>query len=105
MKMLTKAIKKKLPKLYTTDGVKTEDKMVVCKFFTPWSNFTWYVFEGQMQEDLAGDWEFFGAVDIGYGEPELGYFTLAQLTKIRSPAGLRVERDYHFENVRFGDIK
>ncbi len=45
--------------------------MVICKFFDPTSQWTWYVIEGQKQED--GDWLFFGYV-IGV-VAELGYFT------------------------------
>ena len=104
MMMLTKALEKKLPKLYATDGVKLDEKNVVCKFFTPWSSFTWYAFEGEYNEEMK-TWEFFGAVDNGRDEPEMGYFTLAELTSVRGPFGLKIERDRHFENKRFGDIK
>lgn len=88
MKLLTKAIEKTLPALYATDGQK--EKKVQVKFFTPFSNWTWYVFEGEKQED--GDYLFFGLVE-GH-ETEMGYFTLSEL----SSSGL-VERDRYFSGV------
>jgi len=89
MKLLTKAIEKKIPKLYSTEEVATEEKKVVVKFFTPWSNWTWFVFEGNQLED--GDWEFFGMV---HGNTqEMGYFKLSELQEIKGPFGLKIERD------------
>ena len=104
MMMLTKAIQNKLPKLYATDGVKMEDKSIVCKFFTPWSSWTWYVFEGEYNTE-AKTWEFFGMVDNGRDDPEMGYFQLSELESIRGPFGLKIERDRHFKNKFGRDIK
>lgn len=98
MMLITKEIENKMPALYATDGA--EDKDVIVKFFTPWANWTWYVFEGEKMEN--GDWEFFGMVD-GH-EKELGYFTLSQLQEIKGPVGLKVERDRHFE-AKLSEIK
>jgi Protein of unknown function (DUF2958) len=33
---------------------------------------------------------------LGFGYPELGYVSLAELTAIRGKLGLPVERDLHF---------
>ncbi len=38
----------------------------------------------------------FGLCDLGMGCPELGSVSLAEITGVRGPAGLRVERDLHF---------
>lgn len=35
MKLLTEEIKAKIPKLYSTEDVPLNDKLLVCKFFTP----------------------------------------------------------------------
>lgn len=88
MKLLTKEIRKKLPPIGTTDG-KGQEAVIQVKFFTPWSNWTWYgiEFDG---EDL-----FYGLVE-GL-ETELGYFSLRELESITGPAGLKIERDLHFE--------
>lgn len=93
MKLMTKEIEKKLPPLYSTEGERV--KKVIVKFFCPWSNWTWYVFEGEKRED--GDWEFFGMV---HGvEKEMGNFVLSELQSVTGPAGLKIERDIHYTDV------
>ena len=89
MKLLTAAILKKLPKLYSQEHV--ADPLVVVKFFTPDGNWTWYATEGGA---VDGDFLFFGLVD-GF-EKELGYFSLAELQQSRGPLGLPIERDMYF---------
>ena len=89
MQLLTEAIKAKLPKLYSTENIKCEDKEFVCKFFNPMGDWTWLVAEGEEQED--GDWLFFGLVD-GF-EQEWGYFSLNELQSVDAGFGLGIERD------------
>ena len=89
MKLLTKEIEKKLPKLYSQENV--ENPKIIVKFFHPMSSWTWYVTEGEKQED--GDWRFFGLIDGD--EKELGYFHLSQLEEVKV-MGLGVERDMYF---------
>ena len=93
MKLLTKAIEKALPALYSTEDTPTADKRAAVKFFTPDSNWTWFAVEGSRQED--GDMLFFGLVD-GF-EKEWGYFMLSELSSIRGPMGLPVERDMYYD--------
>ena len=97
VKLLTKALRAKLPKLYATENVGLEDKVGQVKFFTPDSSWTWYAveFDG---EDL-----FFGLVD-GF-EKEWGYFSLAELSSVRGPLGLPIERDKWFSPTRIGDLQ
>ena len=94
MKLLTEAIKKAIPALYSTE--QREDRKFICKFFDPCGSWTWYVAEGSEQEN--GDWLFYGLVD-GF-EKEWGYFTLSELESVkgRGPLGLGIERDIYFEN-------
>jgi hypothetical protein len=95
MKLMTKAIEKKLPALTSTSDRPMSEVPVVVKFFTPWGNWSWYAVEGEKQND--GDWLFYGVVE-GM-EKELCYFTLSQLEEIRGPGwmhGLGVERDRLF---------
>jgi hypothetical protein len=73
---------------------------VIVKFFTPDANWTWYVIEGEKQEN--GDWEFFGLVD-GL-EKELGGFRLSDLKSVRGGLGLPVERDLHFGEHQLGEF-
>ena len=79
-----------LPALYSTEHI--DDPPVKIKYFTPWSNWTWYATEGSLESD--GDVRFFGLVD-GH-EKELGYFVLSELMSVRGPGGLTIERDLHF---------
>lgn len=100
MKLLTKEIEKVIPALYSTENTKLEDKIAICKFFTPWSNWTWYVTEGEKQED--GDYLFFGYV-VGF-EKEFGYFTLSELESIKGRFGLKIERDRSFRPTKFSNL-
>lgn len=102
MKLLTKEIEKKLKKfpLYSQDGKGVEAK-VVCKFFAPVGSWTWYVLDGDIQED--GDWMFFGIVVSDYGA-EYGYFGLRELESIELPFGLKIERDLYFEGCFVKDL-
>lgn len=102
MKLITKQIEKLLAKypLYSQDG-KGSEAVAVCKFFQPNGSYTWYVTEGEKQED--GDWRFFGLVENIYGK-EFGYFTLKELESIRLPFGLRIERDIYFEPTKLNEL-
>lgn len=94
MKLLTNEIRRRLPALYTTQD--DPDPIVQVKFFTPWTNWTWYVTE-------------FDGIDLLFGlvegfEIEWGYSSLAELEAIRGPGGLRIERDLYFEPTRVSDV-
>jgi hypothetical protein len=95
MKMLTAENIKLLEKTPRYSQEKNKNPKVLVKFFCPWNQWTWYVTEGDKQED--GDWLFFGMVH-GF-EKELGYFQLSELTSLRGPGGLKIERDMHFEGT------
>ena len=104
MKMLTKANREALPKLYANEDKSLDETMAVVKYFTPWTNWTWYASEGEPVLDDQGneiDFKFFGLVD-GH-EMELGYFLLSELEAIHRPSflggrfGLKIERDMHWE--------
>jgi hypothetical protein len=106
MKLLTKEIQHKLPKLYSQENKK--DPMVICKFFDPTGFWTWYVIEGEEKEyDYGTDFLFFGYV-VGF-ESELGYFTLNQLeTAKQGLTGLKalpIERDITFTPRRLSEVK
>ena len=97
MKLLTKEIEKKLPALYSRESG-CDDPRFVCKFFDPIGSWTWYVLEGEKQED--GDWLFYGLVD-GL-EKEWGYFRLSELESIATNSSLHaalqlgIERDIYY---------
>jgi hypothetical protein len=119
MKLLTKELARRIPPLGSTDA--EDDPMVVAKWFTPWSSWTWYAIEGATNEHEhlglgdcppgghrpLSDWDggdvlFFGLVQ-GLDQ-ELGYFTLGQLEAVRGPGGLRVERDLYFRPRRLSEV-
>lgn len=67
MKLLTKEIRKAIPKLRSQDG-KGDKAIAYVKFFTPTSSWTWYASEGEPVLDAKRkeiDFEFFGLV---YGD-------------------------------------
>ena len=97
MKLLTKALEKKLPAIYAQDG-KGDNAKAYVKFFAPWTNWTWYVTE---YDPETGDC--FGLVE-GH-ETELGYFNLHELQAIKGPFGLKIERDILFETTTLGEIR
>ena len=95
MKLITEEIKRLLPKLYEQDG-KGYDAIAYVKFFTPDSNWTWYVTE------FDGKDIFFGLVD-GF-EKELGYFSLKELQSVKGPLGLKIERDLYFVPTKLEEL-
>lgn len=68
------------------------DPVPVVKFFSPVGAATWLVTELQEDDDTL-----FGLADLGFGCPELGYFSLSELASARLPFGLTIERDIHFQ--------
>lgn len=101
MKLITKEIEALLSAAPLYSQEQTKNPPILVKFFTPWTNWTWYVVEGQKQADW--DWEFFGMVH-GF-EKELGYFTLSELESLEGPGGLRVERDLYFTGHHLNDVR
>jgi hypothetical protein len=97
MKLLTKAVLKGLPALYDTESVSIEDKILVVKFFTPDSNWTWYGVEYDPEEQ-----RFFGFVK-GMSS-EWGYFTLRDMEENRGPMGLKIERDMNWKPIKFEEL-
>jgi len=102
MRILTEDIIQKMPTLYSQEQV--QDPVCVLKIFTPDNAWTWYVVEGQLQED--GDWIFFcKVVSPACPEGELGYVLLSELQSIRGALGLPVERDLYFKDRPLSQCK
>ena len=95
MKLLTKADRKRLPPLYTTES--DMDPIAQVKFFDPCGSWSWYAteFDG---EDL-----FFGLVDGS--DRELGYFRLSELASVKGPFGIGIERDTSFDPTPLSKLK
>jgi hypothetical protein len=108
MKLLTKAIISKLPAIYSTEKIPTEEKIAIVKFFDPSGSWTWYAVEGSPEvtvgehgEDVD-DFMFFGYVK-GH-ENEWGSFCLSQLQSVKGRFGLGIERDLYFKPTPMRDI-
>lgn len=94
--------------LYSQDG-KGDEAQVVVKYFNPVGAGTWYVLEGEKQEN--GDYLFFGFVELL--EAEYGYFSLSELESIQIPLRMNgeiidtvgIERDLYSELRTIGEMK
>ncbi|MGN6356055.1 MAG: DUF2958 domain-containing protein [Novosphingobium sp.] len=68
------------------------DPVPVLKLFNPVGAATWLATELDEDDDTL-----FGLADLGFGCPELGYFSLSEIASVRLPFGLGIERDIGFE--------
>lgn len=77
------------------------------KYFTPWSNWTWYAAEASAEledgsEVALNDPRALDRVDVIFWgvvfghEKEYGYWRLSELCEVRGPMGLMIERDLYF---------
>ena len=104
MELLPQELRDQLPPHYATEGVDVDRKMVYAKLFSPDTEWTWFVVEGQELGDAdEKDYLFFGFV-IGF-EEEWGYFSLAELESIRGPRPMPIERDLSFTPGPFAEVK
>jgi hypothetical protein len=89
MKLITKAIDAKLIANHAIDDGSVKPPL---KLFCPWGAATWLICDRDPDEpDIL-----FGLCDLGMGSAELGSVSLSELTSIRGPLGLKIERDMHF---------
>jgi hypothetical protein len=95
MKLMTTALRKRFRQVGRQEHVK--DPIVIAKFFTPDSNWTWYATEYDPDERL-----FFGLV-VGF-ESEMGYFSLDELESVRGSLGLKIERDRHLGAALLSEV-
>ncbi len=80
---------KKLPDLYETK--RSLNPVCQIKLFTPDAQWTWYIIEFSKEDKCTC----YGYVEGWMGE--LGYFSLEELSAIKGPLGLKVERDLSFK--------
>ena len=78
--------------LLIANGQCRGDHAPVVKFFNPVGSGTWLFSE--LDED--GD-TLFGLCDLGFGCPEMGSASLAEIAAVTLPFGLTIERDLCFE--------
>jgi len=97
MELLPADLRATLPSLYSQEN--NPDPRVHLKFFTPDSNWTWFVTEGEPQ---SNDFIFFGHV-CGF-EEEWGYFMLSELASVGGRGRLPIERDLYFVAGPFSEV-
>jgi len=79
-------------RLLANERQRDVDHVPVVKFFNPVGAGTWLISEMEPNGDTL-----FGLADLGFGCPELGSCSLAELTSDRLPFDLGIERDILFE--------
>lgn len=88
MSLLTPELRAALRAQYRSEAT---DKRPLVKLLHPLSAATW------LASELAEDGDaLFGLADLGFGCPELGWFSLSEIAALRLPYGLRIERDLYF---------
>ena len=95
MKLLTKEILKKLPKLYSQPAHDdlSQEMVFYVKLFTPDSNWTWFIAEYDPETEIA--WGL-----VKGQEQEFGSFSMKEIKELRGPFGLPVERDICFDPIK-----
>ena len=101
MKLITKAIEKAAPPLYSDDGLPLEDRTVVAKFFDPTGRYTFYMMEYDPKDRLAFGW---CVSPLGPDCDELGYVSINELEEVKGALGLGIERDRLFSPKPFRDV-
>ena len=95
MRLLTKKLKRKIPKLYEQDGL-GDNATVYAKLFCPWNHWTWYILEWDRNDTLfcyvKGDFD------------EYGYVSVKELQDIKGPFKLCIERDLYFQPTKLRDL-
>jgi len=87
--LLTQEIRDALPDLYNSEKHPEKESVAIAKFFSPYSQWTWYVVE------FDGEDTFWGLVD-GF-EMEYGYFSYSELEAVTVFNGVpAIERDCHW---------
>jgi len=97
MKLLTSKLERRFAQVGSQDG-KGGEALVIAKFFTCFSSWTWYATEYDPATRC-----FFGWVE-GV-EPELGYFSLDEFEDLNRQPGLhKIERDLYWTEKPLKDI-
>jgi hypothetical protein len=96
MKLMTKALAKKIPALYSTDGLDINTRKAYARYYLLGGVWEWYALE------YDGNDICFGLVFNEHGD-ELGYFSLSEMAEIKMPLTW-VERDLYFETMTVREV-
>jgi hypothetical protein len=97
VKLITPELADMTPAIRGNEGKPLNEHIITAKFFTPWSNWTWYMTELAMDKDYA-----FGYV-VGL-DSELGYFSIRELEALRGPGRITIERDLYFGKHTLAEV-
>ena len=97
MELMTKELEKVLPKLYATENIKLEEKILQVRYISINSNWEWYLVEYDKDKKLA-----FGYV-IGQ-DREFGYFSLEEFQEVNEER-IEIVRDTEFKAIKFKELK
>ena len=93
--LIPEEIRKTIPPLYATEEQK--DPIVYVKLFL--EGWTWFMTEMSMDGDIC-----FGYVVSPFAS-ELGYFSLEEISEVKSSLGIGVERDLYFTPITLSEVK
>ena len=95
--LMPDSIRKRLPKLYSTEKGLIGDKVAYARYFFPMGAYTAYLLEYDPKSRIG-----FGAVTMGYGW-ELGNMSLDEMEEV-TIHGLGIERDLYFTPKKLHEI-
>ena len=95
--LMPDSIRKRLPKLYSTEKGLIGDKVAYARYFFPMGAYTAYLLEYDPKNRIG-----FGAVTMGYGW-ELGNMSLDEMEEVKIH-GLGIERDLYFTPKKLHEI-
>ena len=95
--LMPDSIRKRLPKLYSTEKGLIGDKVAYARYFFPMGAYTAYLLEYDPKSRIG-----FGAVTMGYGW-ELGNMSLDEMEEVKIH-GLGIERDLYFTPKKLHEI-
>ena len=92
MKLITKEIENAFKKQGDTSQKEMKNIKIVMKFFNPVGAGTWYFYE-KIDEDTYMCFANLGDVEMA----ECGTISMNEITSLKLPFGLSIERDMHFK--------
>ena len=95
--LMPDSIRKRLPKLYSTEKELIGDKVAYARYFFPMGAYTAYLLEYDPKTRIG-----FGVVTMGYGW-ELGNMSLDEMEEVKIH-GLGIERDLYFSPKKLHEI-
>jgi hypothetical protein len=90
--------KLQIPKIYATDFIRSEDKLIFVHFFI--GGCDWFIAEFDYEDSFYG----YAILNCDLMNAEWGYILFSELREIKLKNGLEVEFDLHWEVKRANKI-